>query len=97
MRHRLAVLSCWLLLCTAGKTLGFVIPVVEFLVQNNAAARAPRARLPLCIVLTPTRELALQVEGEFEKIGRHLGLRSVCVYGGASPFPQVCFADQSTT
>lgn len=72
-----------------GKTLGFVIPVVEYCVRNNAAARSPRTRLPLCLVMTPTRELAVQVEGEFKKLTQQLRLRSVCVYGGASYTPQV--------
>ena len=72
-----------------GKTLGFVIPVVQFCEQNDAAGRPPRARKPLCLVMTPTRELAIQVEGEFEKVGNRLGLKSVCLYGGAPAGPQV--------
>ena len=72
-----------------GKTLGFVIPIVEMLVRSGAAKRSIRDRQPLCIVMTPTRELALQVEGEFDKVGTQLGLNSVCIYGGAALGPQV--------
>lgn len=65
-----------------GKTLGFLIPMIDFLVKNGAAKRPSRDRRPLALIMTPTRELAIQVEGEFEKVASALALRSVCVYGG---------------
>lgn len=72
-----------------GKTLGFAIPVINFLVANKAADRPPRDRTPIAIIMTPTRELAVQVEEVFGKIGKKLGLQSICVYGGASITAQV--------
>jgi len=58
----------------SGKTLAFAAPILSTL---DYSARAPQA-----LVLAPTRELALQVHGEFEKISARTGLKSVPVYGG---------------
>ena len=44
-----------------GKTLAFVLPIVERLLANNSVDRSQRGRLPRVIVLAPTRELAKQV------------------------------------
>ena len=44
-----------------GKTLAFVLPIVQRLLDGNQAARPERGRAPRVIVLAPTRELAKQV------------------------------------
>lgn len=61
----------------SGKTLAFGIPLVM---------RAGRAepRKPTALVLVPTRELALQVDGELRWMAEAQGLRAVAVYGGSS-------------
>ena len=61
----------------SGKTLAFGIPLVM---------RAPRAepRKPTALVLVPTRELALQVDGELRWMAESMGLRAVAIYGGSS-------------
>jgi superfamily II DNA/RNA helicase len=59
----------------SGKTFAFGIPVVERTTPSDGA--------PSVLVLVPTRELAAQVAGELEAIGRPKGLRTVAVYGGA--------------
>src|SRR5207302_4970419 len=61
------------------------VPILERL------ARKPRggARAPIALILAPTRELALQIVEEFQKIGKFTGCRSVPVYGGASMEPQL--------
>ncbi len=59
----------------SGKTHSFLIPIFEEL-QGNRGVEA--------IVLTPTRELAQQVEQEAEKIGDHHGINTLAIYGGAS-------------
>jgi superfamily II DNA/RNA helicase len=59
----------------SGKTLAFAIPIVE-----RVAADGPA---PAALVLVPTRELALQVTDELEKLARVKGLRAAAVYGGA--------------
>jgi ATP-dependent RNA helicase RhlE len=60
----------------SGKTIAFAVPIVQRL-------EAAEAR-PSALVLVPTRELATQVAGEFEEIGRTRGLKVTAVYGGTS-------------
>src|SRR5436853_5008146 len=62
----------------SGKTLAFGLPIVE---RVDANAPAPAA-----LILVPTRELALQVAGELERIAAPKKLRVAVVYGGA-PLP----------
>jgi ATP-dependent RNA helicase RhlE len=58
-----------------GKTLAFALPALTHL-----AAKPPQRNSML--VLTPTRELAVQVHKVFETFGKALGLRTACIYGG---------------
>ncbi len=58
-----------------GKTAAFLLPILERLLAR------PRGRT-YALVLTPTRELALQAEGFVQKLGRHTRLRGAAVYGG---------------
>ncbi len=68
-----------------GKTAAFALPILHNLSQQkttrNAKARA--------LVLTPTRELAVQVSESFRTYGKHLRLKTVVVYGGVGFNPQV--------
>lgn len=59
-----------------GKTAAFLIPTLMRLAAGERKG-APRA-----LILVPTRELAMQVAAEANKIGRYLNLISVCIYGG---------------
>lgn len=61
-----------------GKTLAFGIPILDKIIQFNA--KHGRGRNPLALVLAPTRELARQVEKEFQESAPSLD--SICVYGG---------------
>ncbi|BAW01620.1 DEAD/DEAH box helicase [Thermus thermophilus] len=58
-----------------GKTLAFALPIAQRLSPSREKGRKPRA-----LVLTPTRELALQVSGELQAVAPHL--KVVAVYGG---------------
>ncbi len=60
----------------AGKTLAFALPMLQKIDQ-----RAPGIQ---GLVIVPTRELALQVAREFEKLARHLRVRVAAIYGGTS-------------
>ncbi len=60
----------------SGKTLAFAVPIVQRLEASDAR--------PSALVLVPTRELAVQVAGEFEQIGRARGLKVAAIYGGTS-------------
>ncbi len=57
----------------SGKTAAFAIPILENINVNNKA--------PEVLVLTPTRELAIQVEEEFSLIGKYKLAKCVCLYG----------------
>jgi ATP-dependent RNA helicase RhlE len=69
-----------------GKTAGFTLPMLQLLSAQSpqGGRRAVRA-----LVLTPTRELAAQVEESVRIYGRHLALRSTMIFGGVGMQPQV--------
>ena len=62
-----------------GKTAAFVLPMIHRLARGRA-----RARMPRCLILCPTRELAAQVAESFEKYGKHLKLTMALLIGGVS-------------
>ncbi|CAN6198590.1 unnamed protein product [Urochloa humidicola] len=70
-----------------GKTLAFVLPILESLVNgtHKASRNTGHGRPPSVLVLLPTRELAKQVHTDFEFYGATYGLSACCVYGG-SPY-----------
>ena len=69
-----------------GKTAAFALPILQHLAANRVPA--PRNSMR-ALVLTPTRELALQIADSFRAYGRHLGLRTAVIFGGVSQGPQV--------
>jgi ATP-dependent RNA helicase RhlE len=69
-----------------GKTAAFAIPVLQLLMETPAPTNV---RKPIrALVLTPTRELAIQIAESFTAYGRHTGLNNVVVFGGVSQKPQ---------
>ena len=69
-----------------GKTAAFAVPVL----QRLAAEDLPHGRRPVrALVLTPTRELALQILESFEQYGSCLPLQYAVVFGGVGQAPQV--------
>ena len=62
-----------------GKTGSFIMPLVEILNSGKSKSRMPRS-----LVLAPTRELAMQVSEEFNKINQYLSLQMVLLIGGTS-------------
>jgi ATP-dependent RNA helicase RhlE len=70
-----------------GKTAGFTLPLLQLLSAKPAGLNASR---PIrALILTPTRELAAQVEEAVRTYGSHLRLRSATVYGGTSMNQQI--------
>src|ERR1041385_8737138 len=70
-----------------GKTAAFALPILQRLAAAKPAAlRRKTARV---LVLTPTRELALQIEESFRAYGRHLNMRATVIFGGVGQHPQV--------
>jgi ATP-dependent RNA helicase RhlE len=70
-----------------GKTAAFALPMLQRLAAN--AGDRSGIRRVRGLVLTPTRELAAQVQESIREYGRHLGLRSTTVFGGVGMQPQV--------
>src|SRR5258706_12973056 len=71
-----------------GKTAGFALPLLQLLAARYAGDDA--ARRPIrALILTPTRELAAQVEESVRGYGRHLRMKSTTVYGGGSRSQQI--------
>jgi ATP-dependent RNA helicase RhlE len=72
-----------------GKTAGFVLPILQRLsTAPREGAKAARAQVRV-LILTPTRELAAQVEESVRTYGKHLNFKSAVVYGGVGFNPQV--------
>lgn len=69
-----------------GKTAAFALPILDGLSRHRIKPLPRRARV---LILTPTRELASQINDSFGKYGRHLRLTRVVVYGGVGQQPQV--------
>ena len=69
-----------------GKTAAFSLPLLQRLATAPAPSRRPLSVRAL--VLTPTRELAAQVDERMRAYGSHLHLRSTAIYGGVSQRPQ---------
>ena len=70
-----------------GKTAGFTLPVLHLL--NASPAATPKAGCPRCLILTPTRELAAQVEESVQTYGKYLPLKSLVMFGGVNINPQI--------
>jgi ATP-dependent RNA helicase RhlE len=70
-----------------GKTAAFVLPLLQRLAAEPATRNLQRQ--PRALVLTPTRELAHQVQEAVATYGRFLTLRSAAIYGGVTMDPQI--------
>jgi ATP-dependent RNA helicase RhlE len=68
-----------------GKTAAFAIPILQILTEtySNNTNRAIKT-----LILTPTRELAIQINESFGSYGRHLSIRSLVIFGGVPQRPQ---------
>ncbi len=69
-----------------GKTAGFTLPLLQLL-QQQALPQKPRP--PRVLILTPTRELAIQVFESVRVYGKHLPFFAEAIYGGVSIVPQI--------
>ncbi len=69
-----------------GKTAAFALPILQRLAATRAALQRGAMR---ALILSPTRELAIQIHESFRRYGRHLSLRSAVIFGGVGQKPQV--------
>ncbi|KAL2545545.1 DEAD-box ATP-dependent RNA helicase 5 [Forsythia ovata] len=72
----------------SGKTLAFGIPAIMHVLSKRKSKISKKVN-PLCLVLSPTRELAQQISDVLCDAGKTSGVQSVCVYGGTSKGPQI--------
>ena len=70
-----------------GKTAAFAIPILQILEGGKIYDKGPRAIK--CLILTPTRELAIQIGESFGAYGRHTGMKHTVIFGGVSQGSQV--------
>ncbi|MCL2775004.1 MAG: DEAD/DEAH box helicase [Oscillospiraceae bacterium] len=70
-----------------GKTAAFAIPILQILYKQRINSLQKRKLQAL--ILTPTRELAIQISQSFQAYGRYTGLKFAVVFGGVSQNPQV--------
>ena len=77
-----------------GKTAAFAIPMLQLLSKPHAFKTGER---PIrALILTPTRELAIQIEESFKAYGRNLRLKHLVVFGGVSQVPQTNALERGT-
>jgi superfamily II DNA/RNA helicase len=72
-----------------GKTAGFTLPILQLLAPHQNASPSPARHPVRALILLPTRELALQVADSVATYGRHMQIRSTCVFGGVDIGPQL--------
>jgi len=70
-----------------GKTAGFTLPILQLLSQKPAAN--PGKGRPRCLMLTPTRELAAQIEASVQTYGKYVNLSTMVIFGGVNANPQI--------
>ncbi|WP_460775530.1 DEAD/DEAH box helicase [Microbacterium sp. GXF7504] len=73
----------------SGKTIAFGAPLVESILRSQAGVKRQFGRAPKALILAPTRELALQIDGTVQPIARSVGLFTTQVYGGVPQARQV--------
>ena len=87
-----------LLVCAqtgTGKTAAFAIPILQLIFQQkqidhlHGRSGVNHRRNIQALILTPTRELATQIDESLKAYGRYLGLNSLVIFGGVSKFNQV--------
>ncbi|MFA7267942.1 MAG: DEAD/DEAH box helicase [Sterolibacterium sp.] len=72
-----------------GKTAGFTLPMLHRLARHANASSSPARHPVRALILTPTRELAMQVFESVKTYSKHLPLRAICLYGGVDIKPQI--------
>ena len=69
-----------------GKTAAFALPILQRL---NEEASSKQIQLPRALILTPTRELAIQTLANLKHYGKHLSLKFGAIFGGVNEKPQI--------
>jgi ATP-dependent RNA helicase RhlE len=83
--HKKDILGC--AQTGTGKTAAFAIPILQLLTENKHNQSGKR--ILHCLILTPTRELAIQIGESFATYGKNLDLKHRVIYGGVKQLKQV--------
>jgi ATP-dependent RNA helicase RhlE len=76
-----------------GKTAAFAIPVIGLLHQSKSSSRSEAVR---CVVMAPTRELAIQITEVFAQLCKHTRVTATCLMGGVSQDDQIAKLERGT-
>ena len=71
-----------------GKTAAFAIPILQHLFRRNQKTKEPGKRKIKALIVTPTRELALQIAESFTDYGKFTGITNTVVFGGVKQLAQ---------
>jgi ATP-dependent RNA helicase RhlE len=69
-----------------GKTAAFAIPIIDIIIQMKKSEDEGAVK---CLVMVPTRELALQIAEVFQKLGKYTNVKTICITGGKEQEPQI--------
>jgi len=72
-----------------GKTAGFTLPLLQILSAKATASHSPARHPVRALIVTPTRELAAQVEESVRTYGKYIALKSITIYGGVGMQAQI--------
>ncbi len=72
-----------------GKTAAFAIPTIQLLVKDQTSRSQNQKRAIKSLIITPTRELALQIDESFAAYGKFTSLRHTVIFGGVKPHGQI--------
>ncbi|MDQ5848120.1 MAG: DEAD/DEAH box helicase [Pseudomonadota bacterium] len=72
-----------------GKTAGFALPILQRISGTATGSHSPARHPVRVLIVTPTRELAAQVEESVRAYGKHVKVKSTCIYGGVGIQPQI--------
>lgn len=72
-----------------GKTAAFAIPIIQHIVRDKDANTNPRSRKITTLVVTPTRELAIQIGESFSAYGKNTDIENTVIFGGVKQGRQV--------
>ncbi|MBK7095103.1 MAG: DEAD/DEAH box helicase [Saprospiraceae bacterium] len=67
-----------------GKTAAFAIPILQLLSKNNIQDHGQQKRKVRSLIVTPTRELAIQIGESFQAYGRHTKIKHTVIFGGVN-------------
>ncbi|SFZ92629.1 ATP-dependent RNA helicase RhlE [Flaviramulus basaltis] len=70
-----------------GKTAAFALPILQLLFDKQDAPK--KGKKIKALIVSPTRELAIQIEDNFKTYSKHTNLRTTVIFGGASIEPQI--------